>query len=140
MKMPDEHHGRDGPDPVEVARHHAVLGARGRHADHFLGAQVGREERQPGDPGGDRAAREEEVLAAPDVSPQDPADAEHEGEIDDQDRVVDRAELDLVHGRKQWRLNRAPASAVARRARELAGPELGAYDGLAVCSFVLCTT
>ncbi len=28
----DEHHRRDRAHPVEVARHHAVLGARGRHA------------------------------------------------------------------------------------------------------------
>ena len=33
------------------------------------------------------------------VAAQGPADAEHEGEVDDQDRVVDRAELDQAHGR-----------------------------------------
>ena len=60
----DEHHRRDRAHPVEVAGHDAVLGAAGRHADHFLRAEVGGEERQPGDPRGDRAAGEEEVGAA----------------------------------------------------------------------------
>ena len=59
----DEDHRRDRADPVEVAGRDAVLGARGGHADHFLRAEVGREEREAGDPRGNRAAREEEVLA-----------------------------------------------------------------------------
>ena len=37
----DEHHGRDGADPVEVAGHHAVLGTGCGHAHDLLGAQVG---------------------------------------------------------------------------------------------------
>src|ERR1043166_7046741 len=48
----DEHHGGDRAKPVEVAGHHPVLGARGRHPDDFLGAEVGRDERQPGYPRG----------------------------------------------------------------------------------------
>ena len=35
----DEHHRRDRADPVEMAGHDAVLGARGRHADDLLRAR-----------------------------------------------------------------------------------------------------
>ena len=59
----EEDHGRDGADPVEVARSDAVLRARRSHPDHLLSAQVGRYECQPGHPRGDRPAGEKEILA-----------------------------------------------------------------------------
>ena len=37
-------------DPVEMGRHDAVFGARGRHADHFLGPKIRGEKGKPRDP------------------------------------------------------------------------------------------
>ena len=59
----DEDHGGDGADPVEVAGDDAVLGAGGAHADDFLRAEVGGDEGEAADPGGDGAPGEEEVVA-----------------------------------------------------------------------------
>ena len=85
----DEHHRRDRADPIEMARRDAVLRARGAHADHFLRAEVGGDERQAGDPGGNRAAGEEEVGARLDRPPQPEADAQDEHEVDRHDGPVD---------------------------------------------------
>ena len=60
----EEHHGRDGADPIEVAGHDAVLGAGRGHADDFLRAEIGREEGEARDPGGNGASGQEEVGAA----------------------------------------------------------------------------
>ncbi len=89
----DEDHGRDGADPVEVAGDDAVLGAGGAHADDFLRAEVGGDEGQAADPGGDRAAGEEEVVAGAHVALEREADAEHEDEVDQHDEPVDPGEV-----------------------------------------------
>src|SRR2546422_10762135 len=78
-----------------MARHDAVLGAGRGHPDAFLRARVCGDKSQAGDPRWNRPAREEEILAAANDSSQCPADAEHEDEVDDQDRIVDPAEVDL---------------------------------------------
>ncbi len=85
----DEDHRRDRADPVEVAGGDPVLGPRGGHADDLLRPEVGRDERQPADPGGDRPAREEEVLAGLHELLERKADPQHEGEVDQHDQVVD---------------------------------------------------
>ena len=92
-EQPDEDHGRDRANPVEVRRRDAVFGPAGAHADDFLRAEVRRDERQAGDPGGNRAARQEEVRARLRIALEHHADAQHEREIDQDDRVVDPVEL-----------------------------------------------
>ena len=85
----DEDHGRDGADPVEVAGDDAVLGAGGAHADDFLGAEVGGDEGEAADPGGNGASGEEEVVAGAHVALEGEADAQHEDEVDQHDEPVD---------------------------------------------------
>ena len=88
-----EQHGRHGTDPVEVHGRDAVLRAVGRIAQYLDGTEVGRDERQPGDPARQRAATEEEVLARGHCSPSRQPDADDDDEIADQQRVVERIYL-----------------------------------------------
>ena len=69
-----EDHRRDGADPVEVDGGHAVLGAVGRHAEDLQRAEIGGDEGQAGDPGGQRPPGEEEVDVGLDRHPGDHAD------------------------------------------------------------------
>ena len=62
----EEDHRRDRADPVEVHGRDAVLGAVRGHAEDLDRAEVRGDERQPGDPGRQRAAGEQEVLAGGD--------------------------------------------------------------------------
>ncbi len=89
----DEHHRRDGADPVEMRRRDAVLRAAGAHPDHFLGAEVGGDEGEAGDPGRNRPARQEEIGAGARLKLQQHADAEHEPEVDDDEQVVNPVKL-----------------------------------------------
>ncbi len=86
---PEEDHRRDGADPVVVDRVDAELRAVGRHAQDLQGAEVGRDEGEAGDPGRERASREEVVEARLDVAAGGEADPEDHHEVDDQDQVVD---------------------------------------------------
>ena len=70
--------------------HDAVLRARRAHADHFLRAQIGGDERQAGDPNRDRAAGGQEIRAGGDLAFYEPADAQDENEVQREDQVVDR--------------------------------------------------
>ena len=94
----EEDHGRDRADPVVVDRRDAVLGTVGRHAEHLGRTEVGGDERQPGDPGGQRAPRQEVVETALDVSLRREPDAEYDGEVRQDNRVVDPVgvEPDLI--------------------------------------------
>ena len=96
----EEDHGRDRADPVVVDRRDAVLGAVGAHAEHLDRAEVRGDEGEAGDPGGQRAAREEVVEARLDVALGGEADAEHDHEVRQQDRVVEpvRIEPHILHG------------------------------------------
>ena len=96
----EEDHRRDRADPVVVDRRDAVLGAVGPHAEHLDRAEVRRDEREAGDPRGQRAAREEVVEARPDVALRREADAEDDDEVRQQDRVVEpvRVEPHILHG------------------------------------------
>ncbi len=85
----DEDHGGDGAYPVEMAGDDAVLGARGAHADDFLRAEVGGDEGEAADPGGNGASGEEEVVAGAHVALEGEADAQNEDEIDQHDEPVD---------------------------------------------------
>ena len=93
----DEAHGRDGADPVEVAGEDAVLGARGAHADDLLRAQVGGDEGQPADPGGDGAPGQEEVAGGLHVALEGETDAQHKGEVDQHDEPVDVGKVGWGH-------------------------------------------
>ena len=88
----DEDHGGDGADPVEVAGDDAVLGAGGGHADDLLRAEVGGDEGEAADPGGDGAAGEEEVVRGAHVALEGEADAKDKGEVDQHDEPVDLGE------------------------------------------------
>ena len=92
----DEDHRRDGADPVEMTGEHAVFGAARRHADHFLGAEIGGEKREPGRPRGNGSAREEEVGAVDHFAPQREANGEHENAVEGEDEDVDRRERHSV--------------------------------------------
>src|SRR3954469_18744213 len=70
-----------------------------RKASPAIQAGVAGEKDRPGNPGGEGTAREEEIFAAPDRPAEEPADPEHEPEVDDQNGVIDGAELNLGHGR-----------------------------------------
>ena len=94
----EEDHGRDRADPVEVHGRHAVLGAVGRHPEDLERAEVGRHEGQPGDPRGQRAAREEEVEVRLHQAARGEADAHDGDEVDRDDRVVQRRRVDPEHG------------------------------------------
>ncbi len=95
-----EDHRRDRADPIKVARHDAVLRARCGHADDLLRTEIGRKERQPGDPGGNRPAREKEGRAALHPALEHDADAENETEVDAQDEVIDGGQVDPGHDRR----------------------------------------
>ena len=87
-----EQHRGHGADPVKMRGHDAVLGAGRAHADHFLRAQIGGEKREAGDPDGNRAVRGEKIFARLDAAADQQSDAEDEGEVQREDRVVDEAE------------------------------------------------
>ena len=93
----EEHHRRDGADPVVVHRRDAVLGAVRGHADDLGRAQVGGDERQAGDPRGERPAGEEEVGARPDGAARDDADAQDDDEVDRQECVVQPSRVQAQH-------------------------------------------
>jgi len=95
----DEDHRRHRAQPVEVAGRDPVLRARGGHPDDLMGAQVRRQEREPGDPGGKRSSGQEEIRARPHRAPEDPADPQDEGEVDRQDQEIDGDRLCGMHRR-----------------------------------------
>ena len=92
-KKPDENHRRNRAHPIEVGGHDAVLGAAARHADQFLGAEIGRQEGQAGDPDGHGMAGGQEVPAGGDFLAKAPADTEDESEIDDENCVINCSEF-----------------------------------------------
>ena len=71
----------------------AVFGARRAHADHFLGAQVGADESEAADPGRERAAGLEEVLAGFHVALEGEADSQHEHEVEQHDQPVNASKV-----------------------------------------------
>jgi len=54
-----EHHRRNGADPIEMHRRQSVLRAIGRHAQDLQRTQIRGDESQPGDPGRQRAPRQQ---------------------------------------------------------------------------------
>ncbi len=93
-----EDDGGKGGDPVGVRGENSVL-ISGRGPTHQLnGAEVGGDEAQPRDPCRHFAARHEEVFAARRIALQVHADAEHDDEIDGDNRDVGGAERDEARG------------------------------------------
>ena len=90
----EEEHRRDGADPEVVHGREAELGAVGRHAHDLDRAEVGRDERQTGHPGRQRAAGQEEVDRVGDLAAGQHPDAEDEGEVEEDDQVVDGSGVD----------------------------------------------
>ncbi len=89
----EEHHGRDRADPVEMHGRQAVLGAVRGHAQDLDRAEVGGDEGEPGDPGRQRPAGQQEVLAGGDGPAGDHPDGDDQGEVNPQDRVVERVDM-----------------------------------------------
>jgi hypothetical protein len=85
-----------------MQRHQAVLGAVGGHPDDLEGAEVGRDEREAGDPGGHGSPGEEEVVAGTDGSSSREADSQHGAEIDQQDQVVGHVEIEPQPLRREY--------------------------------------
>ena len=104
----EEHHRRYGADPVEVDRRDAVLGTVCSHAEDLDGAEVRRDEGQAGDPGRQRASREQEVLAGRHGSAGEEADGHHEREVDEKDAVVEEVDVQPGHGAPLRRLHSEP--------------------------------
>ena len=90
----EEEHRRDGADPEVVHGGQPELGAVRRHAHDLDRAEVGRDEGQSGHPRRERAPGEEEVHRVRHLASGQDADAEHEGEVDDDDQVVDGVRVD----------------------------------------------
>ncbi len=101
----EEHHRGNCAHPVEMAGRDPVFRARRAHADDFLRAEVGRQEREAADPRRQRAPRLKEVGARLGVALQRHADADDEREIDENERPVERRE---GHESASVDANRAP--------------------------------
>ena len=99
----EEHHGRHRADPVVVHGADAVLGSVRRHGEDLDRAQVGRDERDPGDPGRQRAAGQEEVRRGLDQAAQREPDPDDEDEVDDHQRVVQRRQRQAQPGGQRLR-------------------------------------
>jgi hypothetical protein len=97
---PQEDHRRHGADPVEVDGGDAVLRAVGRHPEDLERPEVGGDEGQAGYPRRKRSTGQEEVKVRLDRQSCDGADAEHDEEVDRQDRVVQRAGIEPEHGER----------------------------------------
>jgi hypothetical protein len=89
----EEHHRRDRADPVEMHCRQAVLSAVRGHAQDLDGPEVGGDEGQAGNPGGQRPAGQQEVLAHGDGPPGHHPDRDDQDEIDRQDDVVKRVDM-----------------------------------------------
>ena len=92
-----EDHGRNRAEPVVVHGRRAVLGAVRRLAEDLQRAQVRGDEGEARDPRRQRTARQEEVDVGLDRQPGDEPDAEHDREVDGEDRVVDAAQVEPQH-------------------------------------------
>ena len=120
--QPQEDHRRDRAEPVVVDGGDPVLGAVGGLAEDLERAEVGGDERQPGDPGRQRAAGEEEVEVGLDRQPGDEPDAQHDHEVDPQDHVVDRARMEPQH--PDLPLLSTPGCLTRRSARSAPSPSI----------------
>jgi hypothetical protein len=80
---------------LKVTGDDAVFGAGGTHADDFLGSEIGGDEGQTADPGGDGAAGKEKVITGAHVALEGEADPQNEDEIDQHDEPVDNGQ---IHG------------------------------------------
>ena len=90
----EEEHRRDRADPEVVHGRDADLRAVRRHAHDLDGAEVGRDEGQPGHPGRQRPAGQEEVDRVRDLAAGQQPDAEDDREVEEDDQVVDRSGVD----------------------------------------------
>src|SRR6202021_3402735 len=84
---------------IEVAGSDAVFRSRRAHANHFLRAQVGRDESQSADPGWQRASGLKEIFARLHKPLECEANAQHKSEIQNNDEPVDncRVHVALLH-------------------------------------------
>src|SRR5699024_9627012 len=91
-------------DPEVVHGRHAELRAGGGHAHDLDRAEVGGDEREAGDPGGQGPAGEEELDRGGDAALGVPAHTEDEGEVQRDDRVVDPlgVEAEVDHEAVPW--------------------------------------
>ena len=111
----EEQHRRDRADPEVVHGRQPELRAVGRHAHDLDRAEVGRDERQPGDPRRQRAPREEEVDRVRDLAPGEGADRQHDAEVEGHDQVVDEGGVDdRVAGQHGGRPGREAESEASR--------------------------
>src|SRR6516162_7074760 len=100
---------------MKVAGSDAVLGSGGSHTNDFLGTEVGREESEPGHPGGHGPTGGQKLRACPHEPLQDIADSQDEREVDDHNKKIDPLQLvGRIHGRRSLR-GALPCPALRKR-------------------------
>ena len=97
--QPEEDHGREGSDPIEVRGENAVLISGCGPTDQFNGAQVGGEKTEARDPSGHLAGSHEEIVRGVCVAPEIDADTQHHHEINADDEQVGGGKGDEPVGR-----------------------------------------
>ena len=85
----EEEHRGDGADPVPVRGEDSVLVGIARPAHQFERPEVGRQKREARDPGGHLAPGHEEVFTGVGLLLQVEANAQHQGEVEDDDDQID---------------------------------------------------
>ncbi len=85
-------------DEVEVHHHDAVAVRIAGEPDHVLGADVGNDERHPRRPPGKRLAREKIVAARVDAPARPEPETGDDGEIENDERDIERREVNRRHG------------------------------------------
>ena len=107
----EEQHRRHRTDPEVVHGRQPDLRTVGRHAHDLDRTQVGRDEGQTGHPGRERSPGEEEVDRVGDRTPGHDTDAEHEGEVDGDEQVVEPRRIDQRRHGRELRSQREPPEA-----------------------------
>ena len=92
-----ENHRWNRAYPVKMAGHDSILGPGCGHSDYLLGAEIGGEKREPGDPGWNQATGQKKIRARAHVPLEHEPDAKNEHEIDDEDGHIDQIESNRLH-------------------------------------------
>ena len=87
-------------DEIEVHHDDAEAIGIAREADHVLGADIGDNHGHAGRPPRERSSCEKEIFARPYTAARPEAERGYRDEINDDDRQIDRRELNGFHNRR----------------------------------------